>query len=120
MTPQEQEELDYQMGCATEQQNAYAVSCMDRKPDDTAKINDLVSQGRFVVVVEGPEYCRHTDALLPDARQLHCSNHATREEAMVALLKDVGDDPDPDLNYFILPRQPAAAYVPPTDEDIPF
>jgi len=120
MTLQEQEELDYQMGVATEQQNAYALSCMERKPDDKAKINALVDQGRFVVVVRGPEYCPHTDALLPGSRQLCCGDYATREEAMAALLKEVGDDPDPDLNYTILPHPPVADYTPPTNENIPF
>jgi hypothetical protein len=109
MSPQQQEELDYQMGCATEQQNAYALSCIDRKPDDMGKINELVAQGRFCAVARGPEYCRFTDALLPGGRCLLVGDFASRAEAEAALAKDAGDDPDPEVDYFVLPYpQPVA------------
>ena len=59
---QEREHLDYEMGSASELQNAYALSCMERKPDDRGKVNELLRVGRYVVVTEIDLFCPRTDA----------------------------------------------------------
>jgi hypothetical protein len=85
MNPQEQEEADFRIGAASDLQNAYSLSCLDRKPDDKQKIDELVSKGRFCVVAWNVEFCRHTDAILP-GRALHLvADFPSKEAAQVRL-----------------------------------
>ena len=74
-----EEDRDYWMGAATELQNAFALSQME-KQDDTAAINELVSLGRFIVVCEGTAYCGRTDAIMGVARHM-VGDFATFDEA---------------------------------------
>ena len=70
---QEREEVDYQFGCATELQNAYARSCMELRPDNS-KVDSLVAKftaaGRYCVVDEFEVYCPSTDAFVGVSRTL--------------------------------------------------
>lgn len=92
-TIQEQEGLDYQMGAASEYQNAFAWSRMNRKPDDSDKINKAIQEGKYVVVSESPEYCPSTDASMGTRRDL-CSVHDDRESAerAASLVQRTPDD----------------------------
>lgn len=108
---QEQEDHDYQMGVASDAQNAYAWNSMNRKGDDP-NINKEIAQGHFVIVAEGPEYCPSTDAVL-GSRKILLSTHKTRDEATTAL--HAIDDPDPDLSIYILPPTPTY-----NQDEIPF
>lgn len=96
------EHMDHEAGCASELQNAYALSMMERKPDDTAKINILVAAGRFVVVEQYPIYCPRTDAGMGIRK--HCvGDYATRAEAELAAGAMMVD---PDSNIGVLPYLP--------------
>lgn len=82
MNIQEREELDYQMGCASELQNACSRSRMEvQLQDDTKKICDLVSQGKHVVAVSYPSLCPSTDAYL-GTNVCFQAAFDTREEAL--------------------------------------
>ena len=116
---QEQEEIDYQMGAASELQNAYAWSRMNRRGDDP-QINRELAAGRFIVVEEGLEFCPSTDATM-GTRKFLASSHPTRQEAEAALASLPGGD-DEHWTY-ILPRPaapPPPACEPLADGDIPF
>lgn len=78
---QEQEQWDYEMGMATEHQNAYAWSMMNRKPDDKGHANELLGMGRYVVISEHPIYCPSTDASMGVATLL-LGDYATHDEAV--------------------------------------
>lgn len=118
---QEQEERDYQMGAASELQNAYAWSIMNRKPDDSGKINAALEAGKHVIIEEGTEYCPSTDAIMGSRKYL-IGEYESREAAEAAMHKkyDGQDDHDGDISVYILPHPSRPAYVPPTDEEIPF
>lgn len=114
---QYQEEMDYQMGAASELQNAYAMSMMNRKPDDSQKIEDALAAGKHVIVEEGPEYCPITDALM-GSRKFLVSEHATREEAEAALAGM--EEGDPDISVYIRPYKPAPPPPVYDRDEIPF
>ena len=104
MCDQYQEERDYMMGAASEEQNLYSQSMMEVRGDEP-KINELLVQGRHVVVTQHIVYCRHTDASL-GTRDFYVSDHATDAEAQVALrshpfFNDPDPDPDPEMNMFV-------------------
>ncbi len=124
MNPQEREEMDYQMGSASELQNAYTMSCLDRRPDDKGKIAELVAAGRFCVVAWNVEFCRHTDAVLPGTHRSLIADFATREEAEAcrrAKYEEWGDDGDGECGIDIQGPPPPAPPVPQTNEsEIPF
>jgi len=61
---QEQEERDYHP--QSELQN---LGMMNRKPDDTAKIQKAIQEGKHVVIESQTEFCPYTDAILGN-RQL--------------------------------------------------
>jgi hypothetical protein len=95
------EELDYHP--ASEAENAYAWSRMNRKPDDAGKVAEAVAAGKFVVVVEVPDYCPFTDATM-GMRMLLDSVHDTRgaaENAIAAQFSD--DDYGGDEAVYVLP-----------------
>lgn len=80
MNTQEREHWDYEIGAASELQNAFAESRM-QVSDDSAKIAELVAAGRFVVVENVIQFCPSTDASLGEFKYLS-SDHATRNEAV--------------------------------------
>jgi hypothetical protein len=81
MDTHEQEDRDYEAGCGSELENAYALSQIERpRRNDQAKIDALVAQGRFVVFTSTAVYCPRTDALM-GCETLLVSDHATRKEA---------------------------------------
>lgn len=106
MNIQELEEHEYRMGMASELQNAFAWSCMNREPDDSAKINELIAAGRHVVVSERPIFCPSTDACMGSHKML-MSDWATRHEAEIACRElddaDAQHDYDEGSNY-VLPE----------------
>jgi hypothetical protein len=62
---QEQEQFDYEMGMATELQNAYAYSRMTTTiKNETKAINELSAAGWYVAVGQFEICCQHTDALI--------------------------------------------------------
>jgi hypothetical protein len=139
MTEQEMEERDYEMGCASDAQNALAQSRMEFT-DDTSKIKELAAQGNYVVVIEGPAYCGVTDAIIGTRRMyaFHSPNQKTAmdnaseynadcDPETFAVVYFKGFDPDGPL---VQMRNPDAEPVTPPeapkllplsgDDDIPF
>lgn len=112
-----QEHLDHQMGYATEHQNAFALAQLTRRPDDSARIRELVGQGRFCVVEIGPEYCPYTDGIL-GSRRILVGDFATREEAgRAAAANEVPPDIDCVVEPFaVVPIVPKVY----TENEIPF
>lgn len=111
------DDWDYWMG--TEQQNAFALSCMERQPDDTARCIEAVEQGKFVVVLTVPEHCPRTDAVM-GSRVVFVSAHDTKDEAEAEMTKV--DHSDGDYSYDIWPI-PQPRYQEPVilpSDDIPF
>lgn len=88
--------------------------------DDRHKVGDLVTAGRFVVVLIAPAFCPRTDAVMGSAH-FALSDHATREAAELALSAiDPEDYTEESLEVF--PRLPFAPLleVDLYAEDIPF
>jgi hypothetical protein len=100
MNVQEMEERDFEMGRATELQNAYAFSVMVRRPDDSVKIRELVAVGRYVVVADVLEYCPLTDASMGSRRVL-VGDFATYDEA----LEECSKHDDDEVYVTIVPPQ---------------
>lgn len=75
------------------------LSRAEAPADDRGTIAGLIQAGRFVVVSEYLRYCPITDALMGSGKSL-VSDHATREEAIVAL-----PDDEEDLFHYVLPRE---------------
>lgn len=105
MHPDELEEMQYQFFPQTELQNAFAVSRMEREPDDSYQINEALANGKFVVVTEGTEYCPRTDAIMGSRRCLN-SIHDTREQAEAEVAAWQAMDPEAQCEFdcYILPR----------------
>ena len=121
---QEREHLDYEMGSASDLQNAYAVSCMERKPDDRGKVDELLRVGRYVVVTETDIFCPRTDAGMGVHVALE-GDYATQDEAEMAAqeLHDKWGSPYHDCGVRVLfpvPVVKVSNYVPPADDEIPF
>lgn len=118
MNPQQVEEWEYQMGAASEQQNALTVSRMEMAPDDRAAANELVSLGRFVLVSEYSAYCPRTDALM-GSRLWMVGDYATHDEALAAM-RERDNDPD-EYVHILSPVKPVLNPVPElTPDEIPF
>lgn len=117
---QEREEWEYQMGAASELQNALTVSRLEMAPDDSGAINELVSLGRHVLVSEYPAYCPRTDALM-GVRRAMLGDYEHHDEALEAL-RCRGEDADPDEYVYIKSPVPVVLNPPVvlTDADIPF
>lgn len=115
----QREHADYMAGEATELQNALALSRMERKPDDSAKISRLVARGRFVAVMEHPVFCLRTDAAMGSHKTL-LGDFATRQEADARLHDERFDDGE--TAFYVLPiaLPPARPPVSLTDEETPF
>lgn len=60
---QAQEHLDHVAGSASEHQNAYSMSRMQHR-SGMQGVKDLARAGLHVVVMQGPAYCRYTDAII--------------------------------------------------------
>jgi hypothetical protein len=121
MNPQLREELEHEMGRATEQQNAFALAQMQYaaagKFDNDPRIEQETAKGKFVVVVQGEVCCPHTDALMACPLGF-ISAHDTREEAL-AVTQVQGYEP-----LYVLPQPPPEGGCqnnkPLNDDDIPF
>ena len=113
MNIQEQEEWDF---CpANECQNAYALSQMERKPDDGRAIDELLSHGRYVLVMFREDYCRFTDAFLGTNRMM-LGDYETSEEAEEAQAKY----PDDSDIAICAPRRATVTVIVNSDEELPF
>ena len=118
------EHCEFEASRDTEQRNAYRWSATNRRPDDGAKIADLVAAGRWVVVAWSVEYCPATDASLGTRRD-YVSDFPTYAEAAAecARLCDAVEFCDGDFGYAVEPRPvPPAPVVPAADvdSDVPF
>lgn len=102
----------------TEERNLYAQSQMDRPPDDSAHVNELLSLGRYVVVCDATLTCRHTDAILPGRHRTLISDHEHYDDAVMAAKSHESHD---EADYHVLsPERPKQPIPPINDEDIPF
>lgn len=120
MTPQELEHWDYEMGAASELQNAVSLSRMELPADHSCQIADAIEAGKFVVIEEGPVFCPRTDASIGSLRFIMSTHecYADAERALNGIPH--GYYPD-DYTFHILPRKieptPVVAY---DDSEIPF
>lgn len=120
MSEQEREEQDYFP--STELQNAFAMSQMEREPDDSDSINELCSLGRFCVVEEGTVYCNRTDAIMGVHRTL-IGDYATEGEAQECLKEyNERNNPNEDVSARIVgpERQTNPEPYRWRDDEIPF
>jgi hypothetical protein len=115
-SPQAQEELDYFP--QSELQNAFALSRMERPRDDSQKIADLVSAGRFVVVISHPVYCPRTDASMGSFLSL--DSHFDDEAAAQARIEELGDMDESFavIDQLSVPRNPQLVSA--QSDEIPF
>ncbi len=118
MNIQEQEEYDYNIGRATDHQNAYALSMMQRRYDDT-RIAAELAQGKFVVVEECEQFCPFTDACLPSYK-FFLSSWFVRD--MAERQADHLVEQDPERNIQVLPYKMPELNESPTQpsDDLPF
>lgn len=114
LSRQELEEIDYQMGCATELQNAYSRSRMEiHIHDDSPIINELAQRGKFVVASSFPICCPSTDAYIGRAVYLE-SVFDDRQSAI-----DYVNEKDLDFSELDMWVEPRLAYEPPpVDPDL--
>lgn len=83
----EQEHLDHVAGCATEFQNAYAISSIQSMGrGDGHLIARAKRLGLFVVVEESPCFCRFTDAFIRNVATFICA-FPSREAAVAKATK---------------------------------
>lgn len=115
MNIQELEEIQYNWGRATEHQNAYALSSMERRLDDP-KIAEELAKGRFVVVDEIEQFCPITDAILP-SYQVFVSAWDDRESAEAEVARIMWEGRD--IGVLPIPLPEPIPYSPPGD-DVPF
>jgi hypothetical protein len=115
------EEMDY--GWESEAQRLFALSRMEREPDDSGKINKLVAKGWFVVAHRVAEYCPRTDAPMGESLQFVAS-YSRREfaEAHAQRLEESEPYTGGDYQVCVLPlqpyREPFVSTV--SDDEIPF
>ncbi len=119
MNIQEREEMDFNMGMASDSQNAFALSQMEwDRHNDEPKIVALVKAGRFVVTHHETRYCPSTDAIM-GADVYYCNDYATREEAEFEAGRLVFESCG-SMEVYVRPYND---YVPPVvvdDSEIPF
>lgn len=115
-----EEHRDYLMGEASELQNALTLSRLEKKPDDSAKVAELVAAGRYVLVSDYPAYCPRTDALMGIHRAM-LGDFATHAEGLAALYAR-GEDADPDERVHMMYNyEPPPEYkVGGNSDEIPF
>ncbi len=98
----EQEHLDHVAGCATEFQNAYALSSIQSMGRGDGKISRAKGLGLFVVVEEYPIYCRFTDAFIGNVSKFICA-FPTRESAVAKATKlSIAAGIDNDISYSVV------------------
>ena len=99
----EQEHLDHVAGCATEFQNAYALSSIQSMGrGDGHLISRAKGLGLFVVVEESPMYCRYTDAFIRNVSTFICA-FPTRESAVAKATKlSIAAGIDNDISYSVV------------------
>ena len=117
---QYQEEIDYHFGSASELQNAFNRSRQEiGVTDDRNKANELVAQGKFVVLCSYPIWCPCTDAYLDTAHVIEevCDTRERAEEILSEFGSDTGD-----YDFHILPRVDVVVSTPPAVDysDSPF
>ena len=122
---QAQEHADHEAGCASDHQNAYALSQMQHR-SGMAEVLALVAQGFHVVVMTGPAYCRSTDALISVSHHV-CSYHLSRRVAEYRAGKAAEECDGGEESFAVYPRPPAPprpvrqSWAPsPFDDDVPF
>lgn len=122
---QQQEQMEYEMGMASEAQNALTWGRLNKPADDSAKIADVVAARKFAVVEEVTTYCPYTDAINGCHRSLS-SVHETLEAAEEVARKLYEEVGHMEVYVYVEPRvshealDKAKAYVPITDADCPF
>ena len=95
---QQIEDREYEEGCGTELENAFAISRMEREPDDSDLISTLVGRGFYVLVHVQAQYCPRTDASMGESQRLVC---ASRSEGIInrRINLSFGDDYGCDMTY---------------------
>lgn len=94
-------------------QNAFALSQMERYRDDP-RIETELAQGKYVVVMWHEQYCRFTDAQLPDYKTM-MSSWWTKEMAEGYLANQEGEN----VEILHIEKQ-KETNPPPNNDDIPF
>ena len=111
---QEQEESDFNEGCATEQQN-----CLTEAEQEVYRLSDEApefGQGDFTVTVRYPYYCKATDAFagMVVSKRVH---FPTRQGALDYVHAEQNEDGEE--SYEITPHE-EVAHSSIVDDDIPF
>jgi hypothetical protein len=99
-----------------EHQNAFALSQMERHRDDPRIATEL-AQGKYVVVQWNEQYCRFTDAALPDYKTMMSS--WWKKELAEGYLANL-DNQDGSIEILHLEKQKETIPPPANDDDIPF
>jgi hypothetical protein len=118
------DDLDYDP--RSELENALTVSRMEwqeKESQASAKINELVEAGRFVVVSSYPAYCPRTDAIMGEHLTL-IADFATKEEAFNCAGQEGEKISCSEEEIRVMPFTPASAPIhvsqPLNDDEIPF
>lgn len=103
-------------GYQNEFQRAAAFSRMQPANDDRAYAQQLVAEGRFVLVELAPRHCKITDAVIGEYVSV-LRTGASRKEVLDGV---AGREPDPDCRWEIWPVESVVAQPQADDENIPF
>jgi hypothetical protein len=124
MSAQEREHWDYEAGCATELQNAFARSQMERDQGNVGETRTLLLLGYHVVVSVMAQYCRSTDAALGSRRRLvHSTLDGDEAKRMCRNLNEDIGDCDGEFYYTVESPQEHTVALPPKpidDDECPF
>ncbi len=120
---QEQEERDYQMGCGSELQNAFAMSAMEFD-NGWEPIQKAIDAGKIVVAYVGTAYCHRTDAILGARYGQWTAIDDRRGADLLAcrLNRELCENGFDDGSFDVFPpasRVPVG-YKPLSNEDVPF
>ena len=119
---QAQEHWDHVNGSRSDLQNAYDHSRMQHD-NGMGAVRALVAQGLHVVVMSGPAYCRHTDAVI-GTRHFVVSSHLSRAVAERRCGALAAQDDGSECGYGVYPLppqpEPRQAAVDLYADDIPF
>lgn len=113
---QRREQVEYEMGCASEQQNALAWSRMNMPADDSAKVDEFLRRGFWVLVNDRTAYCPSTDAIMGRHRWF-LGAYASKALAEAEMGRRWDDDEDSDYRV-LAPTAPARPrrFVPSDDD----
>lgn len=121
MNTAELEHIEHELGVASEFSNCLTEAeqaCSRRNHEAADRISAAIAAGLFVLVEEGPMYCRATDALAGTVTAL-ISEHVTREEAEAAQV--LRDRYDTEVRLTVLPaREVEVVAVEPEMDECPF